>query len=88
MKTKTKKIIGLIGGIGIALVLIGSALVSILSGRFNYRNYWGGVVFAPFAILIGVAFLLMMYREFKGKKIKMKTDDELFEGPLKDWRKW
>jgi hypothetical protein len=34
------------------LILGGSAL---LRGNLNYQNWWGGVVFAPFAILIGLA---------------------------------
>jgi hypothetical protein len=29
-------------------------LVTLLLGRLHYRNYWGGAVFAPFALLIGV----------------------------------
>jgi hypothetical protein len=39
------------GLLGSALVAIG--LLHIVAGQPHYRNYWGGLVFAPFAILLG-----------------------------------
>jgi hypothetical protein len=33
---------------------------TLLQGNMGYRNWWGGVVFAPFAILIGVLGLFIV----------------------------
>ena len=42
----------LIGFVGLWIFILG--FVTLLLGRLHYRNYWGGAVFAPFALLIGV----------------------------------
>lgn len=88
MKKKTKRLISFIGGYSIAGFMIASATVAIFSGRINYKNYWGGVVFAPIAIIVGIVFIVLVHREWKGKKVKLKSDEKLFEGPIKDWKKW
>jgi hypothetical protein len=38
---------------------------TLFQGNMGYRNWWGGVVFAPFAILIGV--LGLFIAEFRPK---------------------
>jgi hypothetical protein len=43
--------------LSLALVLGGTH--ALLSGDLGYHNYWGGTVFAPFAIAIGVLLLLL-----------------------------
>ena len=43
--------------LSLALVLAG--VHALLSGNLGYHNYWGGTVFAPFAIAIGVLLLLL-----------------------------
>jgi len=44
----------------IGLSLIFAGLRAVDSGRLNYRNYWGGLVFAPLAIALGVAVLVLL----------------------------
>ena len=45
--------------IGIGLLLAGVG--SIMHGGLGYRNAWGGVVFAPFAIFIGLGLLFVAF---------------------------
>lgn len=44
--------------IGLSLILAG--LRALGSGQLHYPNYWGSPVFAPFAIAIGVAVLILL----------------------------
>jgi hypothetical protein len=44
--------------VGLSLILAG--LQALCSGRLHYQNYWGGSVFAPFAIALGLAVLIML----------------------------
>ena len=89
MKRKTRQLLARVGILALTLLLLASATLATLSGRVNYRNYFGGVVFAPIAALIAVALIILLYRHIAGKKDpRLKSDDELFEGPLKDWKKW
>jgi hypothetical protein len=44
----------------ISLFLIVFGLGILLNHRIEYANYWGGMVFAPFAILIGVTLLFIV----------------------------
>lgn len=37
--------------LGLVIVLLGVS--ALLRGNLHYSNWWGGAVFAPFAILIG-----------------------------------
>jgi hypothetical protein len=39
------------------IVLLGAG--SLFQGHIGYRNWWGGVVFAPFTIIIGALGLLI-----------------------------
>jgi len=41
-------------GIWLGVVLLGLGLFTLFNGKLQYSNYWGGPVFAPFAVLIGV----------------------------------
>jgi hypothetical protein len=44
--------------LGVSLILTG---VAALQGRrLHYPNYWGGSVFAPFAIALGIAVLVIV----------------------------
>ncbi|MBI5020940.1 MAG: hypothetical protein HZB59_05845 [Ignavibacteriales bacterium] len=43
-----------------ALVLIFYGSTSIIQGKINYLNYWGGLVFAPIVTLVGVFLLFMI----------------------------
>jgi hypothetical protein len=43
---------------GLGLVLGG--LRALLGDRLHYRNYWGGIVFAPLGVALGAALLLLL----------------------------
>jgi hypothetical protein len=78
-----------IGMAAAAIFLAVSASVNIFAGRLNYRNYWGGLVFAPYAVAIAaIALLIVVFRwkktigpmvDRKGRKIKFENDD---------WQRW
>jgi uncharacterized membrane protein HdeD (DUF308 family) len=40
------------------LVIISAGVVSLRHGDSSYQNWWGGVVFAPLGIILGVLFIL------------------------------
>jgi hypothetical protein len=42
-----------------ALLIVGSGVTALVNGRLGYYNYAHLVVYAPFAILVGLAFLLV-----------------------------
>ena len=47
-------------GIGIILIIVllmGKAMVTMMSGRLGWTNYWGGPVFAPFVLVAAVLFI-------------------------------
>lgn len=72
MKTKAKRLFIRSGLILVALMVIGTGLVPLaLKGDLFYSNWWGGLVFAPLAVLGGIFFLYLVL--FKYEKIeKMK----------------
>jgi hypothetical protein len=84
------------GSIGIAVVLMGVATFG--RGRLHYENYWGGQVFAPFAVVIGVAFAVfgsLKWRAIVGpsEKLKGKARREAeraarTEFPIDTYKKW
>jgi Ni/Fe-hydrogenase subunit HybB-like protein len=89
MKQKSKKVLT-VAVIGVLMaVLLVTAIMHIASGQYSYQNYWGGLVFAPFVILFEVFLIAALVKiSDRRKRKEMKRDNELFEGPLKDWRKW
>lgn len=44
--------------VGLSLVLTGVA--ALWTGRLHYQNYWGGSVFAPLAIVVGIMALVVV----------------------------
>jgi hypothetical protein len=42
---------------------MGLGLITLLEGKLHYQNYWHGLVFAPFAVLVGA---LMIFVGVKG----------------------
>jgi uncharacterized membrane protein len=42
-----------------------AAVAAIASGRLGWRNYWGGVVYAPFAALIAALLVLVEFRRWR-----------------------
>ena len=45
------------GTLGLTIVLFG--IGTLLRGQVHYQNYWGGEVFAPFAIVLGSVFAVV-----------------------------
>jgi hypothetical protein len=45
-------------GIAVSILVLGLGIGTLLQGKLQYSNYWGGAVFAPFAVLIGVLGIL------------------------------
>ena len=74
-----------------SVVLISGGVYTILGGGIAYQNYWGGTVFAPIAIVLGVVlFLLVLLR---WRQINRQLTDEngkpfVFPGSSAEWRKW
>jgi hypothetical protein len=46
-----------LGVAGLTILLLG--LGTLLRGHLEYPNYWGGAVFAPFAILVGLLVIVV-----------------------------
>ena len=46
--------------IGFAIVNLG--VLALLQGHLHYQNYWGGWVFAPFAIAGGILVTIVAFR--------------------------
>ncbi len=73
----------------ICFVMIAAGIRAIMTGDLTYKNYWGGVVFGPFAIIVGFVFLyVIIFRwgnldrpmtDKKGRKMRFPGDD---------FRKW
>ena len=51
----------------IGFMLVSMGALSLLTGRTHYQNYWGGPVFAPFAILAGLLYLADALTHWKKK---------------------
>lgn len=71
------------------MTLIGSGLISILQGESNYLNYWGGVVWAPLAIAIGIVLLFAIV--FRWNKLQQQPLDKhghKIKFPADDFEKW
>jgi hypothetical protein len=70
-----------------SLLLIFTGTAHIMRGSLGWRNYWGGLVFPPFAIFFGL--LLIYITIFRWRKLKGKARDR--KGRLRiivqdDWR--
>jgi hypothetical protein len=50
----------LLGFVGFWIVILGAT--TLLLGRLHYANYWGGAVFAPFALIVGVLAIVLAIR--------------------------
>ena len=72
-----------------SVLLILYGLAHVLLGRVSYENYWGGLVFAPFTIIVGILLLYTAifrfdrlgtaWRDKKGRRVRFPADD---------FRKW
>jgi uncharacterized membrane protein len=52
-----------LGFFGAILVLMGYS--NIYGGKLNYSNYWGGIVFAPVALIVGILILIIVMFRWK-----------------------
>jgi hypothetical protein len=43
-------------------VLAVPALAAIISGRLGWQNYWGGFVYAPFALLVAALLVIVIVK--------------------------
>ena len=62
MREEFRRRIGASGMLLLIAVLAGQAVLALMSGRLGWRNYWGGFVFAPFAILVAVLCIIMILK--------------------------
>ena len=78
----------------IAVVIAGSILIitgiiSIITGQLQYTNYWGGLVFAPVAILAGIlAIYIAIYRPSKMNLPNRDRKGRKISNPADEYRKW
>ena len=89
MKTSTRDRIGRISLIVFSFFLIFMGAAHIMRGSMGWRNYWGGLVFPPFAIFFGL--LLIYVALFRWRKLQEKPGDRKGRVPdtfKDDWRKW
>jgi hypothetical protein len=60
LSEKKRESIGKVFLILISIILILFGIGKLLKGDLNYSNYWGGVVFAPIAIIIGIILIFVV----------------------------
>ena len=89
MKKSTRNIIGRITLILFSIILIVTGIAHLIKGSMGWNNYWGGLVFSPFAIFFGLFIIYLAV--FRWRKLqetpkdKKGRDIKLF---FDDWRKW
>jgi hypothetical protein len=84
----------------LGLLLIIAGIGSIFSGTYSYRNYWGGIVFGPFAITGGIMLLLIVTfcrrkiwakdngrKKFNGKAARKARKAENYRAAIDDFDK-
>ena len=89
LSDKKRERLARVSSVCFSLLLILTGVAALLRGRLVYSNYWGGVVFAPFAILMGV--LVIWIVVFKWHRISGPAKDKkarVIRFPSDDWRKW
>lgn len=77
-----------IGLLGAFLAVLGAA--HLYAGKPLYTNYWGGVVYAPLVVIIGimiVAVVLFRWEKFKSRDLDAKGN-EGSNPPFDDWHRW
>jgi uncharacterized membrane protein len=81
----------------LALCIIFAGIVALLNGDLGYGNYWGGLVFAPMGIVIGILFLyIVLFRwrkisqqpkELKGRAARRARQAAGYRSTIDDFRK-
>lgn len=84
----------------IGLLLMLSGLATLLAGDIQYLNYWGGAVFAPLPIALGVCLLVVVFWKWnalnerlpktkrRGKAARLARQAERTKFPIDEFRKW
>ena len=54
LKPAQQVVLGFVG-----LMILGWGVLTLLGGALHYSNVWGGMMFAPFALLIGILVVLV-----------------------------
>jgi len=84
----------------IGLSLLMGGLGTLLAGGLHYLNYWGGAVFAPFAIALGLFVLGVLVfkwrtlnerlptKKMSSKAARLARKAERTRFPIDDFRKW
>ena len=76
--------------------LIASGLRRLFAGQLHYSNYWGGAVFAPFAIVIGTFLVLLVIfkrrdrpqEKLRGRAARRERQAEKVKFPIDEYHKW
>lgn len=86
-----------VGVVFFALVLGLMAIAALVSGRFTYRNYWRGDVFAPLALVVAILFVIAGFkitrpetghpRRLSRKQKKLEDEARKTRFPIDDFDK-
>jgi len=73
----------------LAVFLILYGVAQITGGRVSYENYWGGLVFAPFTIVLGILLLyIALFRFDRLRRVQRDKKGRPLRFPVDDFRKW
>ena len=88
--TKTQRArVGRIALIAVGLLFLMTGIFDIVRGRLFYPNYWGGPVFAPITILVGLLAMIIGIFRFKNlDSPPREKDGRPTKFPGNDWQKW
>jgi hypothetical protein len=66
MTKNTKKLFVRSGLALVALMIIGTGLIPlVLNKNLFYLNWWGGLIFAPLAVIVGIFFLYIVILKYE-----------------------
>ena len=65
LNRKTRNILEKIFGTLVATIFISIGVLTLVQGELVFSNYWGGVIFAPLGILLGIFILYILWFKWK-----------------------